>query len=75
MERTIITISENGRVSIPSGNVWMSEMELVELFGVIARHSNPPSERYTKMERLTCQQLNDAIWLFLKVGLHSTILK
>ena len=36
MERTIITISEIGRVSIPSGNVWMSEMELVELFGVTA---------------------------------------
>jgi len=36
MERAIITISENGRVNIPSDNVWMSEMELVELFGVIA---------------------------------------
>ena len=36
MERAIITISENGRVNIPSGNVWMSEMELVELFGVIS---------------------------------------
>ena len=36
MERSIITISENGRVNIPSTNVWMSEMELVELFGVIA---------------------------------------
>ena len=36
MERAIITISENGRVNIPSGNVWMSEMELVELFGVTA---------------------------------------
>lgn len=36
MERAIITISENGRVNIPSGNVWMSEMELVELFEVIA---------------------------------------
>ena len=36
MERTIITISENGNVNIPIGNVWMSEMELVELFGVIA---------------------------------------
>ena len=36
MERTIITISENGKVNIPRGNVWMSEMELVELFGVIA---------------------------------------
>ena len=36
MERVIITISESGRVNIPSSNVWMSEMELVELFGVIA---------------------------------------
>ena len=36
MERAIITISESGKVNIPSGNFWMSEMELVELFGVIA---------------------------------------
>lgn len=36
MERAIITISESGCVNIPSTNVWMSEMELVELFGVIA---------------------------------------
>ena len=36
MERAIITISEGGRVNIPSENVWMSEMELVELLGVIA---------------------------------------
>ena len=36
MERAIITISESGRVNIPSGNVWMSEMELMGLFGVIA---------------------------------------
>ena len=35
MKRGIITISENGRVNIPSGNVWMYEMELMELFGVI----------------------------------------
>ena len=36
MERAIITISESGIVNIPSNSVWMSEMELVELFGVIA---------------------------------------
>ena len=36
MERAIITISESGKVNIPSRNVWMSEMELVELFGVIS---------------------------------------
>ena len=36
MERAIITISENGRVNIPSKSVWISEMELVELFGLVA---------------------------------------
>ena len=36
MERAIITISESGTVNIPSNSVWMSEMELVELFGVTA---------------------------------------
>ena len=36
MERAIITISENGKVNIPSDDIWMSEMELVELFGVTA---------------------------------------
>ena len=36
MERAIITICERDRVNIPSDNIWMSEMELVELFGVIA---------------------------------------
>jgi hypothetical protein len=36
MERAIITINDSGRLNIPSGNVWMSEMELVELFRVIA---------------------------------------
>ena len=36
MKRAIITISESGNVNIPSGNIWMSEMELVELFGVIS---------------------------------------
>ena len=36
MERAIITLHESGRVNIPSNSVWMSEMELVELFGVIA---------------------------------------
>ncbi|MBQ7946995.1 MAG: hypothetical protein IJ277_02380 [Bacteroidaceae bacterium] len=36
MKRAIITISESDRVNIPSGKIWMSEMDLVELFGVIA---------------------------------------
>ena len=36
MERAIITNTESCKVNIPSNSVWMSEMELVELFGVIA---------------------------------------
>lgn len=37
MKRTTITMDGYGRVAVPSdtANVWMSEMELVELFGVI----------------------------------------
>ena len=50
MGRAIITISENRKVNIPSDNVWMSEMELVELFGVIARHFEPLLEQYTRVE-------------------------
>ena len=75
MERAIITISENGRVNIPDSNVWMSEMELVELFGVAAPTLRATIRAIYKSGHLTLQQLNDAIWLFLKVGLHSTILK
>lgn len=38
MERTTITKDGCGRIAVPSdaANVWMSEMELVTLFGVIA---------------------------------------
>ncbi|OUP11433.1 hypothetical protein B5F34_02705 [Mediterranea sp. An20] len=39
MKRTTITMDGCGRVAVPSdaANVWMSEMELVSLFGVIAQ--------------------------------------
>ena len=38
MKRTTITMKGCGRVAVPSdtANVWMSEMELVKLFDVIA---------------------------------------
>lgn len=38
MKRTTIMMNGYGRVAVPSdaANVWMSEMELVTLFGVIA---------------------------------------
>ena len=36
MERAIQTIPESGKENIPSDTVWISEMEFLELFGVIA---------------------------------------
>ncbi len=51
MERSIITISESGRVNIPSSNIWMSEMELEELFGVVAPTLRTASKLYTRVER------------------------
>ena len=38
MKRTIITMDEYGKVAVPSdtANVWMSEMELIKFFDVIA---------------------------------------
>ena len=38
MKRTTITMDEYGRVAVPSdaASVWMSEMELVKFFDVIA---------------------------------------
>lgn len=37
MKREVITMGGYGKVAVPSdaANVWMNEMELVELFGVI----------------------------------------
>ncbi len=37
MKREVITINEHGNIFMPTdfADVWMSEMELVELFGVI----------------------------------------
>lgn len=36
MERAIITMNEHGTVFVPDGEIWMSEMELTDLFGVIS---------------------------------------
>lgn len=36
MKRNIIEITEHGTVIIPDRDIWMSEAELVSLFGVIA---------------------------------------
>ena len=68
MERVIITISENGRVNIPDSNVWMSEMELVELFGVLAPTLRAAIKAIYKSEMLCpaatqrCVTITPASW-------------
>ena len=68
MKRAIVTISGNGRVSIPSGNVWMSEMELVELFGVLAPTLRAAIKAIYKSEMLCpaatqrCDTITPASW-------------
>ena len=68
MGRVIITISENGRVNIPDSNVWMSEMELVELFGVLAPTLRAAIKAIYKSEMLCpaatqrCDTITPASW-------------
>ena len=68
MERAIITISESGRVNIPSNGVWMSEMELVELFGMIAPRLRAAIRAIYKSEMLCpaatqrCDTITPASW-------------
>ena len=68
MDRAIITISENGRVNIPDSNVWMSEMELVELFGVLAPTLRAAIKAIYKSEMLCpaatqrCGTITPASW-------------
>ena len=68
MERAIITISESGTVNIPSNSVWMSEMELVELFGVIAPTLRAAIKAIYKSEMLCpaatqrCVTITPASW-------------
>ena len=68
MERAIMTISESGKVNIPDGNIWMSEMELVELFGVIAPTLRAAIRAIYKSEMLCpaatqrCDTITPASW-------------
>lgn len=36
MERAVITMNEHGAVFVPCSEIWMSEIELTDLFGVIS---------------------------------------
>lgn len=68
MERAIITISESGKVNISSINVWMFEMELVELFGVLAPTLRAAIKAIYKSEMLCpaatqrCDTITPASW-------------
>ncbi len=70
MKRTTITMDGCGRVSVPSdaANVWMSEMELVTLFDVIAPPPVPPSSKrcshaVTSVGRRKASCLQTRAWL------------
>ena len=56
MKRTTITMDEYGRVAVPSdaASVWMSEMELVELFNVIVPTLRATVRSVYKNGRCTC---------------------
>ena len=75
MERAIVTISESGRVNIPSGNIWMSEMELMELFGVIAPTLRAAIRAIYMSGTLTLASTQRYDVPLLQVGQHSIILK
>lgn len=75
MERAIITISESGIVNIPSGNVWMPEMELVELFGVTTPTLRAAIRAIYKSGMLCPVSTQRCDLATPKIGLHSTILK
>ncbi len=68
MERAIIRINANGNVNIPDSNVWMSEMELVELFGVLAPTLRAAIKAIYKSEMLCpaatqrCDTITPASW-------------
>lgn len=66
MERGIIAISEYGTVilpDVPNENVWMSEMELVELFGVIALTLRAAVKAVYKSGILKAYEVQRYVWL------------
>ena len=54
MKREIITIDEYGRLNIPTGtvSVWMTEAEIVELFGTTAGAVNSAIKAIIKSDAL-----------------------
>lgn len=71
MKRNIIEITEHGTVIIPSETAWMSEAELVSLFGVIAPTVRAAIKAVYKSGILKCMKRNGistyrtkSVWMF-----------
>lgn len=70
MKRNIIEITEHGTITIPSEIVWMSEEELVSLFGVIAPSVRAAIKTVYKNEILKEYEVQRYIHLSDKIGVE-----
>lgn len=73
MERSIMTINEYGSVILPEdiSGIWMSEPELVELFGVIAPTLRAAIRAVYKSGVLNEYKVQKYIWL--NNGCHADV--
>ena len=69
MKRNIIKITEHGTITIPSETVWMSEAELVSLFGVIAPSVRTAIKAVYKSGILKEHEVQRYIHLSDKIGM------
>ena len=66
MKRVVIAIAECGTVilpDVPNGSVWMSEPELIELFGVIAPTLRAAVKAVYKSGVLKAYEVQRYVWL------------
>ena len=68
MKRNVIEITEHGTITIPSETVWMSEAELLSLFGVIAPTVRAAIRAVYKSGVLTEHEAQRHIRLSDKIG-------
>lgn len=73
MERSIMTINEYGSVILPEdiSGIWMSEPELVELFGVIAPTLRAAIRAVYKSGALKEYEVQKYVWL--ENGYHADV--
>ena len=68
MKRNVIEITEHGTITIPSETIWMSEAELVSLFGVIAPSVRAAIKAVYKIGILKEYEVQRYIHLSDKIG-------